>query len=120
MENDICMRCSSEESKLYLTISFKIRDATKEMYIDMFGDVAEKFLGMTEDIYRGIINNGTDNNIELIASNEKIFYKKYKFYGKVRDNSYNEQRRHRFCAYKFNRFKPEDRRAFLKYMKKFV
>ena len=38
MKNDVCMRCSSEESKLYLTISIKIRDVTKEMYIDMLGD----------------------------------------------------------------------------------
>ena len=120
METEVCMHCSSEESKLFMTISFKIRDATKDMWVDMFGDVAEKFLGMTAEVYEGIIKNGVDNNIELCALNDKVFYQKYKFYGKVRDNTYNEQKRHRFSAYKFNHFRPEDRRAFLKYLKKFV
>lgn len=120
METDTCINCSNNESKLFMTLSVKMRDATGDLWGDMFGETAEKFLGMTADVYENVVNNGNEGNIGLISLDNNILYKKYQFYGKVRENTYNEQKRHRFSVYNFKKFEGEENRRLIKYLHKYV
>ena len=73
-------------------------------WIDLFGDVAEKFLGIKGEEYENILKNGTttEENEELIPINERIEYHTFSFIGKVRENVYNETKRYKFSVFRFN------------------
>ena len=104
METEICTFCSGTEKKIILMFSISVRDASALFWIDLFGDVAEKFLGIKGEEYENILKNGTttEENEELIPINERIEYHTFSFIGKVRENVYNETKRYKFSVFRFN------------------
>jgi hypothetical protein len=72
-------------------------------WVDLFGDVAEKFLGIKGEEYENILKNGTttEENEGLIPINDRIEYHTFSFIGKVRENVYNETKRYRFSVFRF-------------------
>ena len=103
METEICTFCSGNEKKIFLMLSINIRDASSFFWVDLFGDVAEKFLGIKGEEYENILKNGTttEENEGLIPINERIEYHTFSFIGKVRENVYNETKRYRFSVFRF-------------------
>ena len=103
METEICTFCSGNEKKIFLMLSVNIRDASSFFWVDLFGDVAEKFLGIKGEEYENILKNGTttEENEGLIPINDRIEYHTFSFIGKVRENVYNETKRYRFSVFRF-------------------
>jgi replication factor A1 len=96
-----CQTCNKKfnEPKYYFTINCKVRDLTGESWIEMFGDTASKFLGISVEEYKDIIINNDQSKInELI---KKIDYKEFFFYGKVRISTYNNITKKRIAVYRF-------------------
>ena len=113
METDVCTFCSCTERKIIFTISLNVRDATSFLWIDMFGDLAEKFLGIKGEDYENLIRRGNtvEENEGLIPINDRIEYHTFSFIGKVRENIYNDTKRYRFNVFKFNEITVEKRKS---------
>lgn len=103
MEGDVCNSCSSGEKKTILSFSLNVRDASGLLWIDLFGDIGEKFLGMKGEEYENLIKSeiNAEDNEGLKAINEKIEYRTFSFIGKVRESVFNETKRHRFSVFRF-------------------
>ena len=88
-EGWMCQTCNKRfnEPKYYYTLSFRVRDITGECWVEMYGDVASKFLGINVDNYKDIIVNNDLSKINEI--NEKIDFKEFIFVGKVRISNFN-------------------------------
>ena len=116
METEICTFCSGTEKKIILMFSINVRDASSVFWIDLFGDVAEKFLGIKGEEYENILRNGTttEENIELIPINDRIEYHTFSFIGKVRENVYNETKRYKFSVFRFTERTPAQRKSLTK------
>ena len=59
-----------------MTLSLNVRDASSNLWIDMFGELAEKFLGIKGEDYEQLIKNGNtlEDNEGLISIDERIGY----------------------------------------------
>ena len=113
METDVCTYCSCTEKKVMFTLSLDVRDATSHFWIDMFGELAEKFLGIKGEDYENLIRNGTtvEENEGLIPINERVEYHTFSFIGKVRENIFNDTKRYRFNVFRFNEITVEKRKS---------
>ena len=113
METDVCTFCSCTEKKVMFTLSLDVRDATSHFWIDMFGELAEKFLGIKGEDYENLIRNGTtvEENEGLIPINERVEYHTFSFIGKVRENIFNDTKRYRFNVFRFNEITVEKRKS---------
>ena len=116
METDVCTYCSCTDKKIFMTLSVNVRDATSFFWIDMFGELAEKFLGIKGEDYENLIKNGgtVEENEGLIPINDRIEYHTFSFIGKVRENIYNETKRYRFSVFRFNEITVEKRKSLAK------
>ena len=116
METDVCTYCSGTEKKVILTISVGVRDASSSIWIDFFGDIAEKFLGMKGEEYEKLFNKGNsvEDNEDLTQITERIEYHTFSFVGKVKENIYNETKRHRFGIFRFTEITSEKRKSLAK------
>ena len=97
-------------------LSISVRDATSAMYIDLFGDIAERYFGIKGDDYENLLKNGDSNedNEGLAAINERIEYHPFSFIIKVRENIFNEQKRYRFSALKFTDMNTDKQKSLTK------
>lgn len=118
MEADVCVSCSCPDKKIIFTLSVNVRDASSNFWVDMFGDIAEKFLGVKGEEYEEILRHGNtpEENNELSLINERIEYHTFSFVGKVRENIYNEQKRFRFSAFRFTERNPSQKHSITKYL----
>ena len=116
METDVCTYCSGTEKKVIFTLSVNVRDASSFFWVDLFGDVAEKFLGVKGEEYEELLKNGNtvEENEGLIPINERVEYHTFSFIGKVRENTYNETKRYRFGVFRFNEITIEKRKSMTK------
>ena len=116
MDTDVCTYCSCTDKKIFMTLSVNVRDATSFFWIDMFGELAEKFLGIKGEDYENLIKNGgtVEENEGLIPINDRIEYHTFSFIGKVRENIYNETKRYRFSVFRFNEITVEKRKSLAK------
>ena len=116
METDVCTYCSGTEKKVIFTLSVNVRDASSFFWVDLFGDVAEKFLGVKGEEYEELLKNGNtvEENEGLIPINERVEYHTFSFIGKVRENTYNETKRYRFGVFRFNEITNEKRKSMTK------
>ena len=116
MDTEVCNNCSGAEKKTIFTFSINIRDASSFFWVDFFGEIGEKFLGIKAEEYENLIKNGTttDENPELIAINDRIEYHTFSFIGRVRENIYNETKRYRFSVYRFNTKTPNQTKTLTK------
>ena len=122
METEVCANCSGKEKKTILMFSVNVRDASSFFWVDLFGDIAEKFIGLKGEEYENIIKNGTttEENEELIPINERIEYHTFTFVGKVRENIYNETKRYRFSVFRFTERTVAQRKNLIKTLSKLL
>ena len=78
--DDICPNCKSYHKKLYFNFIIKIVDCSNHLWIRLFGENAENFLGITPTEYQLLIKY--NNKYKLDEINTKIFYHEYTFIGK--------------------------------------
>ena len=122
METEVCANCSGKEKKTILMFSISVRDPSSFFWVDLFGEVAEKFIGLSGEEYENIIKNGTttEENEELIPINERIEHHTFSFVGKVRENIYNETKRYRFSVFRFTERTPAQRKILTKTLEKLL
>lgn len=104
METDSCTFCSCQEKKTILTFSVNVRDASSNFWVDFFGELGEKFLGMKGEDYENLLRKGTtvEENEDLIPINERIEYHTFSFTGKLKMQVYNDARKFRFSVFRFS------------------
>ena len=104
METDACTYCSCPEKKTIFTFSVNVRDASSNFWVDFFGELGEKFLGIKGEDYENLLKKGTtvEENEELIPINERIEYHTFSFTGKIKMQIYNDARKFRFTVFRFN------------------
>ena len=95
-----CEHCNKPvpQPKIYFTIQLRVRDASSEQFVDVFGEVAAKILGCTAEEYKNYID--TNDTVKLNAITEKIEFNDYYFIGSCRINEYNGIRKKRISCYR--------------------
>ena len=96
---EFCPYCLSEEKKLMLTLNIEISDCTGNLWIELFGETAENFIGTNVEEYEKLINNNDIFNLNKIS--QKILYHNYSFIGKCK-MTYGEDSKCLFYVIHFN------------------
>jgi len=97
MLTDICQNCGNKNKIIILHYSVLVVDCSSSLWLLLFGDIAESFIGITGEEYKNIIDKGiSKENIELNLLNEKIKNKEYIFMGKSQYYSYYKYKGYRF------------------------
>ena len=109
-ENDgwVCQSCSKtyEKPYYYYTLTVRVKDATAEHWIEIFGDIGAKFLGVTAEEYKDLVNNKEDTRLREIS--DKIEFKKFMFIGKPKVQVYNNMTKKRLNVYRFEEVKGKE------------
>ena len=109
-ENDgwVCQSCSKtyEKPYYYYTLSVRVKDATSEHWIEIFGDIGAKFLGVTAEEYKDLVNNKEETRLREIS--DKIEFKKFMFIGKPKLQVYNNMTKKRLNVYRFEEIKGKE------------
>jgi replication factor A1 len=85
----------------YMTLSLRVKDTTKEHWIDLFGSVAEKFLGLTADEYREYIISNNQERLSSITKN--LEFNKFYFLIRVKATVFNNISKKKINAYRVER-----------------
>ena len=105
----ICQYCrqSFKVPKYYYSLNIRVKDASSEYWVDIFGKPAELIMNMNADDYRNILINRDDEKLNQISEN--IEYKQFYFLLKVRLNKYNDNIKKKFIVNKIEKInKKED------------
>jgi len=105
----ICQYCrqSFKVPKYYYSLNIRVKDASSEYWVDIFGKPAELIMNMNADDYRNILINRDDEKLNQISEN--VEYKQFYFLLKVRLNKYNDNTKKKFTANKIEKInKKED------------
>ena len=99
----ICQYCrqSFKIPKYYYSLNIRVKDASSEYWVDIFGKPAELIMNMSADDYRNILINRDDEKLNQISEN--IEYKEFYFLLKVRLNKFNDSTKKKFTANKIER-----------------
>ena len=95
-----CQNCKKnyEKPHYYYTLSLKVKDASAEQRIDVFGDIGRIIFGVTAEEYKDIVfNNDTAKMTEI---NERVEFKMFNFIGKAKIQNYGNGVRKRLNIYK--------------------
>lgn len=82
----------------YMTLSLRVKDTTSEHWIDLFGCVAEKFLGLSADEYRELIISNNQQSLSAISKN--LEFNKFYFLIRVKATVFNNIAKKKINAYK--------------------
>ena len=121
MTGDICQKCGGNNKILIIHFSVKVIDSTSSIWILMFGEIAESFLGIKAEEYKNIIDKGIcSQNNELNLLNQKVLNKQYIFLGYGQHYAYNESEGYRFHIKYFNKKNKREYNSLTKYLKSFL
>ena len=82
----------------YMTLSIRLKDCSREQWVDLYGAVAESLLGVTAEDYREIIMTNNQNKLKEISSN--LEFQKFFFLVKVKISSFNSILKRKINVYK--------------------
>jgi len=120
MMGDICQNCGGNNKILIVHFSVKVIDSTSSIWILIFGEIAENFLGIKAEEYKNIIDKGIySQNDELNLLNQKIVNKQYVFIGYGQHYAYKESEGYRFHVKYFNKKNKREYNSLTKYLKSF-
>jgi len=100
-QNYMCGSCgkkNSEPNFVYI-LSMRIRDATSEFYVDMFGDVAERLLGISCNDYRKYVMN--QDYVKLDSLNNKVCYKEMLMVVSPKVHMFNQEIKRKLTVLRF-------------------
>lgn len=118
MNKNICENCGSKNKKIILHFSINVIDATSSLWLLLFGEKAESFLGVKGEEYKNILEKGLSReNDELNKLNSKIKDKEFIFLGKTQYYSYNESKGYRFHVNYFSKKSKRHYISLTKYLK---
>ena len=94
--DDICPICNTYNKKLYFDFHIKIGDCSNYMWIQLFGEAAENFLGITPEEYQILIKYNNKHKLEKL--NKRILYNEYTFIGRYISLTNNEPKNIKFSV----------------------
>lgn len=96
-----CHGCNKDYEKpyYYYTLSAKVKDASGEHWIDIFGELGHRLLGVTAEEYKDLILNKDDTKLKDIT--DKIEFKTFNFIGKAKTQIYNGMEKKRLNVYRY-------------------
>ena len=96
----ICKNCKRQFNfpKYQYSLNIRVKDASSEYYVDLFGKTAENLLKMNAEEYRQLLIDRDDQKINELTGN--IQYKEFIFLLKVKSQEYNDVVKKKFTASK--------------------
>ena len=86
----LCTKCGQYTESPYINyvVNCGFRDASGEVFLEFFGDLGEKYIGIKADLYKEYIESSNDDELNKISNN--LLFNKYVIYGNCKVNSYNQ------------------------------
>jgi replication factor A1 len=105
-KNFHCSTCKMdfELPAYYMTLSMKIRDCTKEHWVDLFGSTAEQFLNISAEEYRELVVNNNKHKLNELTS--RIEYQSYYFQIRIKMSTYNDVLKKKINVFKTCKIDP--------------
>ena len=104
----ICPGCrkSTKTPTYYYTLSLRVKDASTEYWIDIFGKTAESILKITAEDYKNILESRDEEKLKEITN--KVEFKVFNFWVKPKIQTYNTVSKKKLYAY---RIEPYNQKA---------
>ena len=99
--DDVCPTCGMHFKKLYFDYIIKIVDCSNYLWINLFGEIAENFLGIKPEEYQILIKNNNKHKLDKI--NKRILYHQFTFIGRYISPNSDELKRGGFSVIKYNK-----------------
>ena len=99
-EEYICPNCrrSTKTPTYYYTLSLRVKDASTEYWIDIFGKTAESIMKCTAEEYKNILESGDEEKLKQLTHN--VEFKVFNFWVKPKMQTYNTVSKKKLYAYK--------------------
>ena len=99
-EEYICPNCrrSTKTPTYYYTLSLRVKDASTEYWIDIFGKTAESIMKCTAEEYKNIWESGDEEKLKQLTHN--VEFKVFNFWVKPKMQTYNTVSKKKLYAYK--------------------
>ena len=96
----VCPNClkSTKTPTYYYTLSLRVKDASTEYWIDIFGKTAESILKCTAEEYKEILENRDEEKLREIT--HKVEFKVFNFWVKPKIQTYNTVSKKKLYAYR--------------------
>ena len=104
LENDsdeyICPNCrkSTKTPTYYYTLSLRVKDASTEYWIDIFGKTAESIMKCTAEEYKNILESRDAEKLRELT--HKVEFKVFNFWVKPKIQTYNTVSKKKLYAYR--------------------
>ena len=99
--DDICPTCNTHNKKLYFDFIIKIGDCTNYMWVQLFGETAENFLGISPEDYQSLIKYNNKHKLNKI--NKRILYHEYTFFIRYINISFDEPKGRKFTVVQYKK-----------------
>ena len=103
-----CPNCrrKTKNPNYYYTLSLRVKDASCEQWIDIFGKTAENVMQYTAEEYKDILKRGEEEKLKEIS--ERIEFKDFNFWVKPKLQMFNMSSKKKLYAY---RIEPVDKKC---------
>jgi len=96
----VCPNCrkSTKTPTYYYTLSLRVKDASTEYWIDIFGKTAESIMKCTAEEYKDILESRNEEKLKEIT--HKVEFKVFNFWVKPKIQTYNTVSKKKLYAYR--------------------
>ena len=96
----ICPNCrkSTKTPTYYYTLSLRVKDASTEYWIDIFGKTAESIMKCTAEEYKNILESRDEEKLRELT--HKVEFKVFNFWVKPKIQTYNTVSKKKLYAYR--------------------
>ena len=120
-DNDayICPNCrkSTKTPTYYYTLSLRVKDASTEYWIDIFGKTAESIMKCTAEEYKDFLKNRDEDKLKELT--QGIEFKVFNFWIKPKLQTYNTVSKKKLYAYRIEPFNEKNEaHKLVKYLQK--
>ena len=115
----VCPNCnkSTKNPTYYYTLSLRVKDASTEYWIDIFGKTAESIMKCSAEEYKDFIKNGDEDKLKELT--EGIEFKVFNFWVKPKLQTYNAVSKKKLYAYRIEAYNEKNEaHKLIKYLQK--
>ena len=96
----VCPSCgkSTKTPTCYYTLSLRVKDASTEYWIDIFGKTAENIMKCTAEEYKNILESRDDEKLRELT--QKVEFKVFNFWVKPKIQTYSNVSKKKLYAYR--------------------
>lgn len=114
----LCLVCNKKYDKpyYYYTISIRVKDASGEHWIDLFGETVARLFGIECEEYKDYVAYNDDIKLQQLTN--KVEFQTFFFIGKAKVHIYNNNLKKKFMAYRYETInKVQEARRLIKEIK---